>query len=321
MDPIYQLVNNFPDRIKDSYGIDVPKVDKKKYRRIIILGMGGCYIAGIVMKEFIRDEVKVPVEVFNGFCSDNEIKNNTLIILLSYSGDTKEVVNFFNRSLLKFHKNIVVITSGGKLSSLSRDNKVNLIEITPNLHQRFTFPYLFFPMLKFLEKSGFIKEKKEVVAKIVKILEKNKKNIELESERVAKNFKNRIRQKYALAYASEYFFPLAYRLQTSIEEDDKMIVHANRITETFHNELEALPDKRFFAILVVDPDEIRDYSGQIKFFKSHIKEYFEFPYFNLSPEERMFLGFYFVDFLGYHISKYRNTPMGDTPLSDKIKKL
>lgn len=321
MNTIYQLITKFPERIKEAYKTEVPKIIKKKFKRILIFGMGGCYIAGLSIKEFLREDLRIPVEVCNGFLELSSLRKNTLIILLSYSGETKEVLDFFDKIKDKYSKNILILTSGGELGEKARKSKVSLIEVTPNLHQRFTFNYIFFPLLKFFEDSKFIKSKNEVVEKIIKTVEKNKKKLDKEAEKLSKKFKSKLRARYPLIYATEYFYPIAYRFQTSLEEDDKILSHSNKITELFHNELEVLPDKKFFPILIIDENETSKFKPQLDFFKEHLKKYYEFANFNYSREERMFLAFYFIDFLGYHISKLKKTRMGETPLSDKIKKM
>ncbi len=310
MDEIYSLVEKFPEKIKDSYETEVLR-SNKNFEGIVFVGMGGNYIAGLVLKEILRKEISVEV------CQSSEIllDYKTLVILTSYSGNTKEVVDIFDK--LKDRGNILVVTSGGELLKKAKKKKVKLIKIPSDIHQRFTFAECFFPILKYLENSGMIKSKKKIVKRIVMTLKKNKKIIEEDAIQLAFRLKN----ENPLFYASQYFYPAAYRMQTAIEEDVKIICHANKITELFHNELEALPASYFFPVLILDKKEIQPFVKQVKFFKKHIKDFYEIGYGKYSKEERMFLIFYFVDFLGYHLSRLKDTDIGETPLSDKIKKM
>jgi hypothetical protein len=123
-----------------------------------------------------------------------------------------------------------------------------------------------------------------------------------------------------LFYASNYFYPAAYRLQTSIEEDAKVICHANKITELFHNELEAFPNTKSFCLLLIDDKETKKFQKQIRYFRKLIN-YHEIKYKRFTKEERMFLIFYLVDFYGFYLSIIKKTEMGKTPRSDWIKKL
>ena len=309
MGRIYELVRKFPEKIKESYNLKVPKTDKD-FNRIVFVGMGGNYIAGQVLREFLRNEIQIDVFSDN-FKSDDK----TLIILASYSGDTREVINIFN----KFRKkdNLLVVSSGGELLKKAEKKNVKLIRIPPNINQRFTFAECFFPILKFLEVSGLVKDKSKIIKKTIKDLNNEKSRI----ERDAINLAILLKDEHPLFYSSNFFYPSAYRMQTAIEEDAKIICHSNKITELFHNELEALPASYFYPVLILDDKELNPFKKQIKFFKNHIKEFYEIGYKRYPREERMFFIFYFIDFLGYHLSRLKMTDMGETPLSDKIKKL
>ncbi|MEM0465377.1 MAG: SIS domain-containing protein [Candidatus Pacearchaeota archaeon] len=314
---VYNIINKFPDRIREAWKTKVIKIEKKP-KKIIFVGMGGCYIAGLVLKEMLRDELKIPMEVCPGYSGRiNSLKRDTLIILVSYSGNTKEVLNFYNTLLSKKIKgNIVIVTSGGELLFLAKENKTHLIEIKSDLHQRFTFPYVFFPLLKLFDIS-FLEERKEnIVIDIIKVLNKNKKNIEIDARDLSKKFRFR----NPLIYGTNYFYPACYRMQTSLEEDAKIIAHSNRITELFHNELEAFPVSRFYPIIILDKEESLEFVKQIAFFRQKMNNYFEFEFYHYHREERMFLFIYFADFLGYYLSKIKGTKMGETPISDEIKK-
>jgi len=308
---VYQLVKEFPNRIRDSRKWDIPNINNN-FNRIVIVGMGGSFIAGLMFKEFVKEELKMPVEVY---CGDiGFIDEKTLVVLISYSGNTKEVMEVFK----KVKKNrLLIVSSGGRLVNLAQKNKKSVVEIPADLHPRFTFSYGLFPLLKVFEKVGIIENKRDIVKKIIKTLKENGYKLDKEAEQLAGKLKNKI----PLIYASNYFYPAAYRMQTSLEEDIKTLAHSNKITELFHNELEALPNEKLFPILIIDEKETTAFKGQIKYFRKLVKEFYEFDYKEFSREERVFLFIYFADFFGYYLSKLKKTPMGETPKSDEIKKL
>jgi len=210
MNRIYELVERFPEKIENSYYMKVPKVDKN-FDRIVFFGMGGNYIAGQVLKELLRNEI--PLEIFT---ENSDFDDKTLIILASYSGNTREVIDVFNK--LKKKDNVLVICSGGELLKKAEKKNVKLLRIPSNVHQRFTFAECFFPVLKFLEVSGLIKDKSKLVKKIIKDLTNEKDRIERDAINLAILLKNDI----PLFYSSNFFYPVAYRMQTAIEEDVKI---------------------------------------------------------------------------------------------------
>ncbi len=313
MDFIYNLVKDFPELLEDAYKTEIPFL-KKGFKRIAIFGRGGSYISGMLLKTFLGKELKIPLEVspnFEGF-----VDSKTLIILISHSGNTKEVLHIFEK-YKKYRHNFLILTSGGKLLEIAEKNNLKLVRLPPYLHERFTFCYCFFPLIKTAEKLGIIKSQKQVVNNMVKFLLKEQESLEREAVKVCEKINN----KTPLFYSTEYFYPAAYRMQTSIEEDAKIICHSNKLTELFHNEFEALPSKNFFAFLITDGKELRGFEDQMKFFKKHLINFYEFGYHEYSREVRIMFLFQFTDFLGYYLSKLKGKKMGETPLSDRIKRL
>ncbi|OGJ20303.1 hypothetical protein A3K73_06820 [Candidatus Pacearchaeota archaeon RBG_13_36_9] len=306
------LILRFPGRIKEAYEINVAKLNRV-FDNIVFIGMGGSYIAGLTFKSMYQGEIRMPMEVRH---SVSYINSHTLYLLVSYSGNTKEVLQALEK-LKKVHSdNILIVTSGGKLLKEARKRKIEYVKVKPGLHQRFTFVEIFFPIVRIFEKAGYLESKRKQVHKIVETLKKSSDKLDKNARFLAA----KIREDNPIIYASEYFYPAAYRLQTSLEEDAKIVVHSNQIPEMFHNELEALPASYFIPILILDRKETREYKRQIKFFKKHAKFFYELGGEKHSREERMFLLFYFADFLGYYLSELKGTDFGETPLSDTIKK-
>jgi glucose/mannose-6-phosphate isomerase len=306
------LIVGFPEKIKHAYSARAPKL-KRIFDNIVFVGMGGSYIAGLTFKSMYEKEIKMPVDVRH---SVNFVNSHTLYVLISYSGNTQEALNAFKKIKRVHPDNILVISSGGKLLREARKMKTEIIKVPKDVHQRFTFAECFFPLVKVFEHSGYLDDKKEEIKGIIKALKKGTEKV----DRGARLLAAKIKDEHPVFYASEYFYPAAYRFQTCLEEDAKMITHSNKITELFHNELEALPASYFFPVLIIDDKETKKYKKQLKYFKKHIKFYTEIGGDGYTREQRMFLLFYFADFLGYYMSELKMKEFGETPISDKIKK-
>lgn len=308
---VYPLIKGFGDTIRHSWeDIEVPKIGFKP-KRIVVVGMGANYNAGLLLKEMLRDEIRV--EVYQRpFIGDKD----ELVIFLSYSGNTREVLNVYDKTL---GKNFLVVSSGGNLLSWAKKRHANIIEIPPHLHPRFTFSECFFPVLRCLGESKIIKKKGRMIRDICEVLEREEMKIEREAKKLAGYILKD--DKIPLFYSTEYFWPVAYRFQSSLSEDDKIVCHANRITELFHNELEAIPSEKFFPILFIDKKEAWNYLHMIEFFKNRLGKFFYFGYERYPREVRSFLAFSLAYYLGFYLALgYKNKiPMGETPISDEIK--
>lgn len=306
------LILGFPEKIKQAYSAKVPKL-KRVFDNIVFVGMGGSYIAGLTFKSMYEDEIRMPIDARH---SVSYVNTHTLYVLISYSGNTKEVLLALSKLKQVHSDNILVVSSGGSLVREARKRKAGIIKVPKGVHQRFTFAECFFPLVKIFEDSGYLKEKKEEVKEIVSAIRKSTEKI----DKGARILAGKLKDEHPIFYASEYFYPAAYRFQTALEEDAKIICHSNKITEVFHNELEALPASYFFPVLIIDDKETKEYKKQINYFKKHIRFYTEIGGDDYTREQRMFLLFYFADFLGYYLSELKMKVFGETPLSDKIKK-
>jgi len=100
--------------------------------------MGGNHVAAYALRQFLRNEINVEV-----LTNMHKTDDKTLVVFLSYSGNTKEIISAFRK--LKNKENALIVSSGGKLLQSAKRNKIKYIQIPENLHQRFTFAECFFP--------------------------------------------------------------------------------------------------------------------------------------------------------------------------------
>lgn len=309
------LIEDFSKNLKEANDIHVSLVkNKDKFEKAIIIGMGGCYCSGLILRDLFIDELKIPIDVYSEPILKNQVNSKTLIVLLSYSGNSKEIIESYS-NLKKYKKNIIILSSGGNISKIAK--KSLLIKLPKNKHQRFTFEYTTIPLIRLFEKLNLIPKFKDL-NKIIKIIDKNKEKINSESRRIVL----KIREKIPLVYSTNRFYSLAYRFQTCIEEDTKTICHSNKITELFHNEIEALPDKRFFTIIILDKEELKKNQNQINFFKEYIKNYYEIGFNKYPRKIRIFLIVYLINLISYHLSLLKEIDKNlihKTLISDKIK--
>ena len=111
----------------------------KKYKKIVIIGMGGSILGVEAIHSFLQDKVKKKVIFFNDINEDKILKfkkenkfSNTLFFIISKSGNTIETLtNFFSLNVLKYNKKNIIIISEKKnnvLFNLSKKFKLFYIE-------------------------------------------------------------------------------------------------------------------------------------------------------------------------------------------------
>ena len=86
------FLQQFPDQIIKSKKIfenSEIKIESKKIKNIIYLGMGGSAIAGDVIRESLFDDLVLPLNVYRGYDIPEFCNENSLIIACSFSGKTE----------------------------------------------------------------------------------------------------------------------------------------------------------------------------------------------------------------------------------------
>ena len=111
----------------------------KKFKRIIIIGLGGSILGAQAINFFLKEQVKKELIFINNLEMDqinklNKINNlkNSLFVIISKSGNTLEVLSIINslKNKANFNnKNSIIITENKKsnLSSFAKELKIKII--------------------------------------------------------------------------------------------------------------------------------------------------------------------------------------------------
>src|SRR4030042_4412677 len=66
-----------------------------KPENVIVAGMGGSGIGGEILKDYARNQAPVPIEVSKDYTLPAYVNSKTLVLVVSYSGDTEETLSSF----------------------------------------------------------------------------------------------------------------------------------------------------------------------------------------------------------------------------------
>jgi glucose/mannose-6-phosphate isomerase len=116
-------INLLPDQLEKAWaaGLDLPLPAMGGVRQILIAGMGASAIGAALVIAYAEPLGKVPMVVqcdYNlpAWASGAE----TLVIVISQSGETEEVLSVFEQAV-RAGCRVLVITSGGQLSSIAEE--------------------------------------------------------------------------------------------------------------------------------------------------------------------------------------------------------
>lgn len=240
-----ELLEEFPQKMKDALRLGEEfsistSAFTRNFKNIVILGMGGSAIGGDLLSNYLTDELAIPIVVIRGYDIPKFVNEDSLVFAVSYSGNTEETLSTLKKCL-EVKARVIALTSGGKLAALSQENNFPVIKVPTGIQPRAAISYLFFPVLKALERLGLIKERNSEIEETHNILR------ELSREYGAKSpSKNNLAKKVALIlyqhlpliYGSEGLLgAVAMRWKTQINENSKWPCFWNVFPELDHNEI------------------------------------------------------------------------------------
>ena len=104
---MYKIYDKWPEIAKESYNEENKHMDVKDIDHIIFAGMGGSGTIGDVMKS-ILSKADIHVNVNKGYTLPNTVDKNTLIVIISVSGNTQETISILKQAFNSDAKNYCI---------------------------------------------------------------------------------------------------------------------------------------------------------------------------------------------------------------------
>jgi glucose/mannose-6-phosphate isomerase len=253
------------------------KLDYPKPRTIVVAGMGGSAIGGELLKDWTRDRISVPVDICREYALPKYVDKNTLVFVVSYSGETEETLSVL-RDAVKRKCMIISVSSGGKLQEFAERFGFPHLLVPAGMAPRATLPYLFTPLPKILERLGLVSEVDAEVAETVRILKRLA--IENAPERQAtSNFSKtlalNINGTAPVVYGFGVYRAAAQRFKTQFNENSKNPAKWEYFPELNHNEIVGWEKGKQFArcfsvIFIRDDEEPVEIKERIEFTKEMV---------------------------------------------------
>lgn len=255
----------FPEQIKEGLAIaeTTERLNFIKIDNVVVAGMGASAISGDIMASLFRDKLDVPLVVNREYDLPKWVNKDTLVICISYSGNTDETLSSFKIAFQKKCK-IICISTGGKLQDFAEKRQVPFVKIPAGIQPRAATAYLLFPSIIFLKKIGLLKtaidaDIQETISVTRDFVTMNNKVMPEETnlaKQQAKKFFTSIPQIYGWGI----YTPIAIRWRHQLNENSKVIARTDIAPDCNHNDIvgwSANPEvsKKFTCVLFRDKDE------------------------------------------------------------------
>jgi len=257
-----------PHEVKIS---ESASITYKQPQRILITGMGASAIGGEILRDWLRDQAPLPIEVCRDYALPNYADQNTLVFAVSYSGDTEETLRAFVDALRRGCM-VMTVTSGGRLLSLSKKLGIPYLKIPGGMPPRAAVPYLFFPLPALMKRMGLPLEMEGEVTETVEVLQKLGEETAPQTvtdNNPSKKLALELVDTIPIVYGFGPYGAVAHRWKTQFNENSKVPSHWEAFPELNHNEVmgweapEALT-RKFSVILLRDQDEAPEIRHKIE---------------------------------------------------------
>jgi glucose/mannose-6-phosphate isomerase len=206
---------------------------------IVVAGMGGSAIGGELLKDWVRDKVQVPVEVNRDYVLPAYANEKSLVVVVSYSGETEETLSTF-LDAVKRKCMIFCVSSGGSLLEFAEKLGVPYLRVPSGMPPRASLPYLFVPLPKSLEKAGVVSGVSGELSEAIRLLERVSGESAPEKpvkDNFAKTLASGINGSIPVVYGFGVFRSVAQRFKQQFNENSKVPSKWEFFSELNHNEI------------------------------------------------------------------------------------
>jgi glucose/mannose-6-phosphate isomerase len=215
-----------------------PAVPPAEPDGVVVCGMGGSAIGADLVLACLTG-LPVPATVVRGYSLPEWAGPETLVVVVSYSGETEEALACAAQARSRACAP-VCISSGGSLAAFADAEGLPLVRVPGGGQPRAAVGSLSMPLLATLEAAGLCPEHAGDVAGAAAQLDADDAILapgSPEDQNPAKALARRLRQRLAVVYGAGPTAPVARRWKGQINENAKAPAFFNELPELDHNEL------------------------------------------------------------------------------------
>jgi len=226
-----------------SQPLELPVVHNPKL--VVLAGMGGSGGACSLIYDWLWPIFDLPVIVVKDFHLPKCVNRQSLVVIVSYSGDTKEALSILDKAV-ELRCSIVTVSSGGVLETRSKELGAPHNRVERLVVPRASVPGMLFVPLRILSElglvRGFEKEAEESILAMEKTLAEVSPAVKF-TRNPAKKAATLLHRARPVIYSSSMHASAAYHFKDSMNENAKVAVQVELLPELFHNEIETWLEK------------------------------------------------------------------------------
>ncbi|MBI2588106.1 bifunctional phosphoglucose/phosphomannose isomerase [Candidatus Berkelbacteria bacterium] len=218
------IISQLKDTFKKASGLSLPL---KKFKEVVISGMGGSSIGGDIFRALAFPQSKIPIHILRDYHLPEFVNKDTLVICVSYSGNTEETLQAFKEARAR-KAPLFAIASGGELEKIALKHKIPFFKIEVKAQPRESLGAMLAVVLALGQKIGLIKINPDDFA------------FQPDLENKAKEFALSLKNIIPVFVGAEHLAPVARRFKTQINENSKQAAFFEELPELCHNTIAGL---------------------------------------------------------------------------------
>ena len=315
-----QIVNDLDTAINQK--LDLPTVE---FDEILVCGMGGSAIGGDIVADCLYPVSEVPIKVIRFPDLPNWAGERSLVIVSSYSGNTRETLTVYRQAVAAGCK-IIAVTSGGELMDLCAKDGVQVVTIKTGLQPRnavgYTVGYMF-NIINTVGGPGIMQDIRQSIPELRKYVN-SLKGRQSEAQRIAEH----IHDSVPVIYSTSYLYSVAGRWRAQFNENAKLIAFDGHIPDTNHSDIVGLTSGSGVVIkpvLLVEDGLSRFMKDIVALTTATLRNRGLSPYTirvsGKSTFERIFRATLLGDFISLHLAFFDFKDPSDVGQITRLKKL
>ena len=239
-------VVDLPQQLIDGWAaaeaIDLP-LAFREIDRVVLAGMGGLAGAGSLFASLVAPECLLPINVIR----DYELPayahgDHTLVIALSYSGNTEETLTAFDQAQMRGCQ-ALVLAANGQLLERARKHAVPFMRIDYATSPRAAIGWALAPLLNVASRLGWTHHFEDDLEEAVRMLREWTADLNVDSpvmRNLAKREAGQLMGRLVYVFGAGLFAEVARRWRTQIAVNAKTWAACEALPEASHHALAGL---------------------------------------------------------------------------------
>jgi glucose/mannose-6-phosphate isomerase len=237
------VMERTPDRLVPPPGAESTcRLDIEKPLNIVFAGVGGSGIVGDILTDYLRETIRTPAVVCRSVKIPKFVGENTFLVAISYSGETRETLEMFEESM-RAKAEIAVVCSGGRLLDAAETHGISYVKVAAGMIPRVALPELVSAVTHVLGKAGILEDSDrllDLASKATRDVIGGVRAAVPLAQNQAKQVATALMGHLPLLVGSEQNVSVLRRFKNELNENSKVPAVFYTLPEAFHDDVEGL---------------------------------------------------------------------------------